>query len=60
MRITAVTPMKNEGPFIVEWLAYHRLIGINDFIVFTNAKTDKVNVLYRRRDGHHGLIQPTK
>lgn len=39
-RITSITPMKNEGPFILEWLAYHMLIGINDFIVFTNDCTD--------------------
>ncbi len=33
---------------------------VNDnFLVFTNAKTDRVNVLYRRKDGHHGLIQPS-
>jgi len=31
----------------------------DSFIVFTNAKTDKVNVLYRRKDGDHGLIQPS-
>ena len=31
----------------------------NNFLVFTNAVTDKVNVLYRRKDGHYGLIQPS-
>jgi putative sigma-54 modulation protein len=30
----------------------------NDFLVFTNAQTQKVNVLYRRRDGYLGLIEP--
>ncbi len=30
----------------------------NDFMVFTNARTQKVNVLYRRRDGNLGLIEP--
>ena len=30
----------------------------DNFLVFTNARTDKVNVLYRRKDGHFGLIQP--
>ncbi len=30
----------------------------NDFLVFTNAQTQKVNVLYRRRDGKLGLIEP--
>lgn len=33
---------------------------INDsFLVFTNARTDTVNVLYRQKDGNYGLIQPT-
>ncbi|MDM8552838.1 ribosome-associated translation inhibitor RaiA [Desulfobacterales bacterium HSG2] len=31
----------------------------NNFLVFTNARTDRVNVLYRRKDGHYGLIQPS-
>ena len=30
----------------------------NNFLVFTNSQTDRVNVLYRRKDGHYGLIQP--
>jgi len=30
----------------------------NNFLVFTNSKTDQVNVLYSRNDGHYGLIQP--
>ncbi len=28
------------------------------FIVFTNARSSQINVLYRRKDGHYGLIQP--
>jgi putative sigma-54 modulation protein len=28
------------------------------FLVFTNARSDRVNVLYRRTDGHFGLIRP--
>jgi ribosome hibernation promoting factor len=31
----------------------------DNFLVFTNAKSDQINVLYRRRDGHFGLIQPS-
>lgn len=30
----------------------------DDFFVFRNSETDKVNVLYRRRDGDFGLIEP--
>lgn len=29
----------------------------NDFLVFTNAQTHEVNVVYRRKDGHYGLIE---
>ena len=28
------------------------------FLVFTNSATDKLNVLYKRDDGHYGLIEP--
>ena len=31
----------------------------DNFLVFTNARTDQVNVLYRRKDGDYGLIQPS-
>jgi putative sigma-54 modulation protein len=28
------------------------------FMVFRNAKTNEVNVLYRRKDGNYGLVRP--
>ena len=34
-----------------------QLVGHN-FFVFTNADTEQVNVLYRRKDGNFGLIEP--
>jgi putative sigma-54 modulation protein len=33
------------------------LVG-HDFFVFRNESTDKTNVVYRRRDGAYGLIEP--
>ena len=33
------------------------LVG-HDFFVFQNAETSEVNVIYRRRDGGYGLIEP--
>ena len=30
----------------------------HDFFVFSNAETDRVNVLYRRKDGNYGLLVP--
>ncbi len=32
----------------------------DNFLVFTNARTDQINVLYRRHDGDLGLIQPSR
>ena len=31
-----------------------------DFLVFTDAGTENINVVYRRKDGNYGLIEPTK
>ena len=39
-RTCIVTCMKNEGPFILEWIAYHRAIGVDDFLIYTNDCTD--------------------
>ena len=33
------------------------LIG-HTFYVFRNAKTDKINVVYKRKNGNYGLIEP--
>ena len=29
-----------------------------DFLIFTDAATDNINVIYRRKDGDYGLIEP--
>ena len=44
-RVTAVTCMKNEGPFILEWIAWNRMIGVTDFLVYTNDCTDGTDQL---------------
>ena len=28
------------------------------FFAFHNAETDEINVVYRRNDGHYGLLEP--
>lgn len=33
------------------------LLG-HSFFVFSNAETEEVNVLYKRKDGNYGLIEP--
>lgn len=48
----AVKPMTPE-----EAVLQLELIG-HDFFVFQNADSSEVNVVYRRRDGNYGLIEP--
>jgi len=31
-----------------------------DFLVYTDATTNTINVIYRRKDGNYGLIEPDK
>lgn len=38
--VAIITCMKNEGPFILEWLAYHRAIGVKHVLVYTNDCND--------------------
>ncbi|MFO6462987.1 glycosyltransferase family 2 protein [Jannaschia sp. KMU-145] len=55
-RTAIVTCMKNEGPFILEWLAYHRAIGVDDVLVYTNDCTDGTDTLLDLLQDH-GIVQ---
>lgn len=48
-----VQPMDEE-----EAIEQMLLLGHEDFFVFLNASTNTINVLYSRRDGTYGLIEP--
>ncbi|MDM8539012.1 ribosome-associated translation inhibitor RaiA [Desulfobacterales bacterium HSG17] len=60
----------NEGEIIVKTIDYKPMdaeeavmqldLSDDNFIVFTNSRTDRINVVYRRNDGHYGLIQPAR
>jgi putative sigma-54 modulation protein len=49
----AIKPMSPEEAAMQMDLLEH------DFFVFLNAETDDVNVVYRRKNGDYGLIEPT-
>ena len=63
-------PEEEEGPRIVrvkrfemkpmdpeEAVFQMEALG-HDFFVFRNAKTEEISVVYRRKDGNYGLIEP--
>jgi putative sigma-54 modulation protein len=45
-------------PMSVEDAALRVDSGAETFLVFRNADTDAVSIMYRRKDGHFGLIEP--
>ncbi len=51
-RAFAAKPMSTEEASMQLYLSK------KPFLVFQDASTGKVNVLYRREDGNHGLIEP--
>lgn len=45
-------------PMTIDEAAMEVAEGADSFLVFRNASTDSINVLYRRKDGNLGLIEP--
>lgn len=48
MKITAVLTVRNEGAFLLEWLAHHWACGISDFLVFSNDCDDGTDTMLDR------------
>ncbi len=46
-------------PMTPEEASLQLAIGKKPFLVFLNPSTRQVNVIYRREDGNHGLIEPS-
>lgn len=55
--VMAVSMMKDEAPFLLEWFAHHLAVGFTDILVYTNDCTDgTVEILQRLEElglGHH-------
>jgi hypothetical protein len=47
-RILAILTVRNEGAFLIDWLAHNRAIGITDTLVFSNDCTDGTDVMLDR------------
>ncbi len=45
-------------PMSVEEAVMQMDLMSNEFLVFRNAATESLSVVYRRKDGHYGLIEP--
>jgi 16S rRNA G1207 methylase RsmC len=63
-RITAVSMMKDEGAYLLEWIAHHLAIGFTDIVVYTNDCSDGTDAMLIRLEelglAHHrrNIIPP--
>ena len=39
-QVTAVSMMKDEGPYVIEWVSHHLAVGFSDLVVYTNDCSD--------------------
>ena len=46
--LVALSTMKDEGPFVVEWVAHHLAIGFTEVMVYTNDCSDGTDTLLKR------------
>ena len=47
-RCLAVLTVKNEGAFLIDWLAHHRAVGFTDILVLSNDCTDGTDAMLDR------------
>ncbi|MBM4146914.1 MAG: glycosyltransferase family 2 protein [Nitrospira sp.] len=46
-----VTSVRNEADYLVEWIAWHKLVGFDHFLIYTNNNTDStVEILHALKD----------
>ena len=54
--VLIISKMKNEGPFILEWIAHNLAIGIDKFLIYSNDCTDGTDTLLDALQSH-GIVQ---
>ncbi|TWB35140.1 glycosyl transferase family 2 [Nitrospirillum pindoramense] len=47
-RVSICAIVKNEGDFLLEWVAYYRLMGVDRFVIYDNGSTDGTRLLLDR------------
>lgn len=59
MKHTVAATMRNEGPFILEWVAWQKMLGFDDILILFNDCTDRSERLLRKlaRYGHITTLQ---
>ena len=46
--LVALSTMKDEGPYVIEWVAHHLALGFTDLMVYTNDCSDGTDAILKR------------
>ena len=55
IKLCVAAIVKNEADSLVEWIAYHRVIGVHKFYIADNDSTDGTSEILKAL-GEHGLV----
>lgn len=55
LKTLLISTLRDEGPFILDWIAHHRAAGVSDFLLFSNDCTDGTDNLLNSLH-QHGVI----
>ena len=55
MKLAVTTIQRNRGPWIVEWLAFHMLVGFNQFHVYAHKTHDGMTETLLRLSRHYPI-----
>ena len=47
VKLTIATSIKDEGPYILEWVSYYKMLGVDEIFIYSNDNSDgSDNLLY--------------
>lgn len=56
LRLSVAAIVKNEADCLLEWIAYHRVIGVKEFFIADNDSTDGTSEILEALS-EHGVVQ---
>ena len=56
-RIGIVCPVRGEAPYLIEWIAYHRALGIRAFLLADNGGPDNTSEILQDLHARHFIFR---
>ena len=50
LKIAVCAIFKDEAPYLLEWIAFHKMVGVDLFVLYDNGSSDGGSDVVRRSD----------